>query len=265
MRLIALSDIHGNLTAFETVLNDIQRLGAYDHLWILGDVAAFGARPAECLRHVKALLDQVETDQKNGIKRGVRAIRGNTDRYLVNGSRHTVKPAEDADGLDKIRQKIERDDKSLQWSMAQLTYEDYEVLKKLGGECDLTVPDYGAVIGYHAVPGDDEGYLKFDTPDDEAIDVLLDREGRLGVGGHLHVQFDRPLANSLWRVINIGSVGMSNDKPGYAQYGVFTFEDGALSVDLRAIPYDVEAAIQDAHDMKFPALDWLTNLYRNGK
>jgi hypothetical protein len=38
-----------------------------------------------------------------------------------------------------------------------------------------------------------------------------------------------------------------------------------VQVDLRAIPYDVEAAIDDARAVQFPALDWLTNLYRNGK
>ncbi|MFN8530680.1 MAG: hypothetical protein U0670_18905 [Anaerolineae bacterium] len=81
--------------------------------------------------------------------------------------------------------------------------------------------------------------------------TLMDREGRLGIGGHIHVQMDRLLPAG-WRAINIGSVGMSFDQPGYAQYGVFTFENGDVNVDLRAIPYDLDAAIEDLRQVGFP-------------
>lgn len=262
MRLVAFSDIHGNQVAFDALRADLERIGGWDQLWVLGDIAAFGGRPAECIRGVKAFVDQAESENKKG---SVRVIRGNTDRYLINGSRHKVKPAENEEQFEKIRAKIVRDDKALQWGMAQLSFDDYDFLRKLGGECDFTIPDYGTVIGYHAIPGDDEGDLQPDTSDEEAADALLDREGRLGIGGHVHVQMDRQLTTSAWRAINIGSVGMSNDKPGYVEYGVFTFENGDVQVELRAIPYDVDAAVQDVLDSKFPNPDWLINIYRNGQ
>ena len=49
MRLVVFGDIHGNLPAFEAVLNDIQAQSP-DSLLCLGDVAADGAWPRECIQ-----------------------------------------------------------------------------------------------------------------------------------------------------------------------------------------------------------------------
>src|SRR5262245_23198826 len=100
MRLAVFSDIHGNLAAFEKALADLETLGGADRIWILGDLAAFGPRPAECIQRVKALVGDDESGPKDGLAQvsrngvqvaekrpKVRAICGNTDRYLVTGTR----------------------------------------------------------------------------------------------------------------------------------------------------------------------------------
>jgi hypothetical protein len=140
--------------------------------------------------------------------------------------------------------------------MEQLAFEDYEFLAKLPGECELRVDGYGYVIGYHGTPGNDEGFLTPDTDEEEAADALLDREGRLGIGGHIHVQMDRTLERVNWRVINVGSIGMSFDMPGKAQWGLFTFENDDVTVDLRAVPYDMEAVIADFQTVGVPDPAW---------
>ncbi len=47
MKLAVIADIHGNLTALETVLNEIDNEGDVDMVWVLGDLAAHGPQPAE--------------------------------------------------------------------------------------------------------------------------------------------------------------------------------------------------------------------------
>jgi predicted phosphodiesterase len=47
MRYLVISDIHGNLTAFQTVLKDAE--GEYDFIWCLGDVIGYGPDPNECV------------------------------------------------------------------------------------------------------------------------------------------------------------------------------------------------------------------------
>lgn len=260
MRLAVFSDIHGNLTAFEAALADYEAQGGADHIWILGDLAALGPRPVECIRRVKAMVDAVEADEAK--KGTVRAIRGNTDRYLVTGERPRQKPVEDTEGLQKLVEGLRRLNHGLEWCLDCLAFEDYEFLSKLGGECDLQAEGYGYVIGYHGTPGNDEGFLTPQTDEEEAADALLDREGSLGIGGHIHIQMNRRLERSGWRVINVGSIGLSNDMPGKAQWGLFTFENGEVTVDLRAVPYDVDAVIADLDAVGFPARDWAAGVLK---
>lgn len=253
MRLAVLSDIHGNLTALEAALADLERAGGADITWCLGDLAAFGPRPIECIRRVKALAEA--NDGKT-----FKVIGGNTDRYMVTGERFPAPPAADEAALKQTIELWKAFGANLIWAVEQLGFEDYDYLRKLIGR-ELAHTFEGChVIGYHAVPGNDESFLLPDTPEEAARDFLLDREGHLAIGGHTHRQMDRDLGS--WRAVNVGSVGTSVDNPGFAQWGLFTFENGQVSVDLRNVPYDVDAVIADLHAVGFPVPDWAASRLR---
>jgi len=49
MRYAVLSDIHGNLTAFQAVLQDIEAKGGVQCIWCLGDIVGYGPDPKECI------------------------------------------------------------------------------------------------------------------------------------------------------------------------------------------------------------------------
>lgn len=51
MRVLIISDIHANLAALETVLEDAK--GQWDSLWCLGDVIGYGPAPNECAAILK--------------------------------------------------------------------------------------------------------------------------------------------------------------------------------------------------------------------
>ncbi len=53
MRILIISDIHANLTAFETVLKDAE--GEWDYVWCLGDVVGYGPDPNECVELLRSL------------------------------------------------------------------------------------------------------------------------------------------------------------------------------------------------------------------
>lgn len=254
MRLAVLSDIHGNLIALETVLADLAAQGGADITWCLGDLAVFGSRASECIQRIKAL-----TEENEG--KTFKTIGGNTDHYLIKGTRFPMSSVKEEAEFEKFVRFIHDRDTIMNWNLSTLSWEDYEFLKKIRhGELHLSVEGYGDVIGYHAVPGNDESMLLPDTPDEEAVDYLLDREGRLGIGGHTHLQMDREIGR--WRLINVGSVGLSNDHPGYAQYGLFTFENGDVNIELRNIPYDVEAVLDDLDEAGHPVPEWIESRIR---
>lgn len=253
MRLAVLSDIHGNLTALETALADLDAQGGADVTWVLGDLAAFGPRPAECVQRIRTLETATNTEE-NKHKFGV--IGGNTDRYMVTGERMKLPSAKDADQLTAMVHNVHERDLALNWGVARLTWDDYEYLSKIRGrELALPVEGYGWVIGFHAIPGNDETIITAETSAEEANDALLDREGRLALCGHTHVQMDRDLG--AWRLINVGSVGMSFEDGAKAHYAILTFADGDVQVDLRAVPYDVAALTADFEAVGHPTPQWM--------
>ncbi len=238
MRLAVLSDIHGNILALEAVLRDLKQSGGADKTWILGDLCAFGPRPVECLQRLRELA-------------GTSVISGNTDRYVTTGERRTMQPKDEVDWQKMADTLRERED-NLLWTVSRLSYADYEYLAKLRSELALEVPDYGWVIGYHGAPGDDERGLFPDTPGDEVLDQMLDREGRLAFGAHTHVPMDRDLGR--WRVVNAGSIGMAQ-RPTHACYALVGFDNGSAQVDLRQVEYDVQATVKDMQQLAHPM--WL--------
>lgn len=52
MRSLIVSDIHGNLAAFDAVLEAAQ---GYDQVWCLGDIVGYGPDPRECIQRLRAL------------------------------------------------------------------------------------------------------------------------------------------------------------------------------------------------------------------
>ena len=277
MQLAVIADIHGNLTALDAALTDLKSVGDIDALWCLGDLAAFGPRPAECVQRVRALIDDYGKDK-------VKVIGGNTDRYLVNGDRPKGRPvrlkaersdpdkdpddlsdAEKAAELSKRTRSLITRDTVLNWNLSQLSADDYAFMAKIiGREARTNVDGYGGVIGLHAIPGDDDApNLRPDAPEEEARDALLDRSGRLALVGHTHVQFNRDLGR--WRVINPGSIGLSFTDAGHAQWALLTFDSGSLSVELRSVPYDLDAAVQDVEASDHPAPGWFVDRLRQAK
>ncbi len=244
MRIAIFSDIHGNELALLAALADLKALGAVDQYWFLGDYAAAGPRPAECIRHCLALVAEHDSET-------VRCIGGNTDRYLVHGERKRLPAAQDAGEWEERKRLIQETSANLDWTIAQLGWEEYEFLRAgIGVEIAQELPGYGWCHAYHAVPGDDEGVLSPDTPEHIALDFLLDREGSLGIGGHVHLQYDRVVGH--WRLLNPGSIGSSRDAPGQAQWALFHFQGSQLQVTLRAVPYDVSAFQQQMRQSGFP-------------
>lgn len=248
MRLAVLADIHGNLEALNAVLDDINSLAPLDMTWCLGDLAAYGPRPNECIETIQQL---VQEDEGKTFK----VIGGNTDRYLINGTRFPLPSAKDEESFKRLANNWQTRDTLLNWNVSQITWESYNYLKEIRyKELSLDVQGYGRIIGYHAVPGNDETMLMPDTPDENALDYMLDREGRLGIGGHTHIQMDRKLGS--WRLINVGSVGLSAKNPGFAEYAVLTFNGADVQVDLRQIPYSIDAVLLDMDKVNYPTKEW---------
>lgn len=250
MRLAIISDIHGNFAALQAALDDMERCGEFDQIWCLGDLAALGGGPHEC---VQALISLRQRHGKDAFK----FIGGNTDRYLVTGARIAFPPPKEEGDFPAYRDNMLSMGAIYQWNLERLAWDDFALMRdSLGRELRLDIEGYGRVIGFHAIPGDDESTaLRPDSAGEEAADALLDRGGRLALCGHTHLAMDRQVGG--WRVINPGSVGLSFGNPGFAEWAILEWQAGALTVDLRRVPYDVAATLRTWERLGYPEMDWI--------
>lgn len=201
--LAVLSDIHGNLPAFEAVIADARARGA-ERFVLCGDYAGFGPWPEECVALAESLEPLV-------------MLRGNHERWLVDGSDMPANPAVQA---------------AVAWELDRLGVDTTARLAALPAAATLD-----ATLYCHASPHSDmASFLPEPDPELEAR-LLSDVDAPRVVFGHTHLQFRRTTADGT-ELVNPGSVGLPLDGDHRAAYATVT-PDGTLS--LHRVGYDHDA------------------------
>ena len=167
MRLVILSDIHGNPIALDAVLADIKSQGKVDAYWVLGDFAALGYDPVTPLEKITALPHASFT-------------RGNTDRYVVTEDLPVPpeKALQDPTLLPEVIEAV----RSFSWTRGYLSAAGWlDWLMNVPLEVRVTLPDGTRLLGVHASPGRDDGPgLQPKHSDDQLEQRLAGCEARPG-------------------------------------------------------------------------------------
>jgi putative phosphoesterase len=236
MRLAIISDIHGNLTALEAVVADIDRQSP-DLVLHGGDLALIGPRPAE-------VIDRLRELEWPGVL-------GNTDQALFDASVQDEQERRAPGLVDWLRVLF---GSLTPWARERIGGERAGWLRALPTE---TRRD--ALLLLHAAPGDLWRAPMPDASDSELLDTYGGLDADIVVYGHIH----RPYVRSLpaVTVANSGSVGLTYDGDPRASY--LLLEDGVPSI--RRVDYDMERACDDARDAEFPLGGWLEGVLRAGR
>ena len=231
-RLAVLADIHGNRTALQAVLADLDAQGGGDQTILLGDLAVFGPDPVGVL----ALLQQREP---------IFYVRGNTDRYLVEG----VYP--DGSGGQSWQLQVLA---SFPWTADQLGEAGKEFLAGLPTQQLLEFGQEHTVLAVHGSPRSDEDNIRPNTPDLELAAMLGDLPYNLLLCGHTHLPLDRMVGQR--RLVNVGSIGLPFDGDPRASYALIDLLPGGhYRVDLRRVVYDVEAVVSELTAIGHPTAE----------
>ncbi|MEX2425374.1 MAG: metallophosphoesterase family protein [Thermomicrobiaceae bacterium] len=211
MRIAIISDSHGNLTALDTVLADIDRTGPYDAVLMGGDVAYGGPFPAECIDRIA--------------ERGLPSVRGNTDQMILDA----VAGSGDPHG---------------EWVVNQLGEDHLRFLESVTVQYTVDT-GHGTTLGLvHATPWSIyDSYLP-DSTDVDFRRMLLEAGTSVLAYGHIHLQHHRALDSG--HVIGVGSVGLPFDGDRRAMYTVVEAGAGGFNIDFRRLEYDFESAIRQA-------------------
>lgn len=244
MRLALISDIHGNLISLEAVLADIQR-AAVDDIIFLGDLATLGPQPREVVARVQAL-------------RCV-CITGNHDSFLFD--RDALHTYSDAPWFKR----------SLDWCLDQLTPADLDFIHSFQPVAAVTLdpefPRASKLLCYHGSPRSNVELILATTPKKKLKKMFHGHKAGVMAGGHTHVQLVRQYKGQF--IVNAGSVGLPfRESPvkgtprvlPWAEYAIVGWQQGTLSVDLRRVPVDLDAAKQAAFASTLPErLEWIEN------
>jgi predicted phosphodiesterase len=245
VRIALMSDMHGNCVALDSVLDDLRR-DAVDRVVCLGDAVQGGPQPAEVVARLRELACPV--------------VMGNADAWLLTGEETG------AEGPATERMKAIR-----AWSLEQLSAEDRAFIKAFVSTVEVELPGGRPLLCFHGSPGSFDDIILPTTPDDEARRLLGDSGAAVFSGGHTHWPHQRRLGDALF--VNPGSVGFAYDHnqpeenvqaDHWAEYAVLSVDDGGgrFAVELRRVPFDVEAVVQRAFDAGMPEPEAFAARYR---
>lgn len=219
MRYAILGDIHGNLSAFEAVLADIEAQGGAEEIWCLGDVVGYGPDPRGCI----ALLRQHEHV----------CVAGNHDWAAI--------------GKVDIEDFNPEAARACLWTGEQLTEDDVTYLENL--PLKLTRGDFTIV---HGSPREPTWEYVVSTASARANFGYFDTTYCLV--GHSHVPLvfeldgedchvsELPAVLALGRnrlIVNPGGVGQPRDGDPRAAYAIY--DEGQGVVYHYRVAYDIEA------------------------
>lgn len=220
MRALIVSDVHSNLEALESVVEDAHAEGGFDEIWSLGDLVGYGPDPTACI----ALLRRHE----------LRAVAGNHD--LAAFGRLSLESFNDYAAA------------AARWTAEQISAEEAEWMASL----PLRIEVEGFTM-VHGSPRDPVWEYVVSVPV-AAVSFQHFTTPRCLVG-HSHVPFlcvtgengpkflefalDDPVRLENERIIiNPGGVGQPRDGDPRASYAVYDSSDGTVA-HFRA-EYDIK-------------------------
>jgi putative phosphoesterase len=230
MRTAIVSDIHGNLTAFEAVLADLQETSP-DLILHGGDLGDNGSSPCEVLDQIRDL--------------GWHGVVGNTDEMLFDPQSLT----RFASGLPQLKSMWDAIEEMAADVRERVGEKRLAWLRALPRE---QMREHFALV--HARP-DTAWRAPMDSAADSDLESAYSPLGRpLVLYGHIHRPYVRKISGVV--VANSGSVGLPHDGDRRASY--LLLDDAEPSI--RRVEYDVGRELKALRSSGRPHAEWVARI-----
>lgn len=248
IKIALLSDIHGNTTALDAVIDDLNNQKVDDY-WIIGDVMMHGTGASDIFDKISQLNPSVW-------------VKGNwDDLFLYICSKNEIN-IDDASDVYIAKLAIDL--------MNRMTQENIDFLRNRHLHTVKTINGLTFSIS-HNLPEQNYGHDLLPTEKQENFDAIFQsNDCDVAIYGHVHHQLMR--CSELGQIIiNPGSVGypFSNRKnlrkSGYAQYAILEINSvGVLEVYFKQVVYDIEKELKLAKNLNLAYIDVYEKMLREG-
>ena len=221
MKKIAIfSDIHGNLQALESIVEDIDKY-VFDEVIYLGDIVGFGPNSKECL---DILIDS-----------NIKAVKGNHEIYQIN--EELVK-----DHLED-NEKEHRD-----WIQSQLTTEELEYINKLPMEIEELIDGKLFTFSHFFLNENKDYFESLQILGDERVfEIANKQETDYLFIGHSHEAFQ---INNSNLITCVGSSGCGIDNTTF--YTTLEISSNNVKITKKEIPFDRKAFEKEIKKNDYP-------------
>ncbi len=229
MKLLIISDIHGNKEALDAIL-----AVEHDSVICLGDLVDYGPSPHEC---IDLLIEQ-----------NIPCIMGNHDNAVAFGM-------ECGCGYEYKHLSVA----TREYTMRILSDEQVDYLRRL--PMNLGIEENGKRLYFtHGSPVSFYDYIRPDTPEATIGEFIKGVDADFIFVGHSHIPFVRRVNDVI--LINPGSVGQPRDGDVRASCAVFDTETS--QTEMIRVEYDMETAFEKI-DKNMPHSAELTSILKRGK
>lgn len=215
MRLLCVSDLHGDAEALAAVLATAERRG-YSRLVVAGDLCFPGPQPLETWRTL--------------VRHHALCVQGLADRALATLDLQGIRAPQSEHERVRLERLVEVRRELGDLVLARLA--------RLPAMERMPLPDGGELVVVHGSPADPTEPFTHEMDEDDLSALIGDDPCDVIVCGGSHVPFERQVGDV--RIINVGSVGEAVCGPG-RRHADATFLDltaGRLRVEQFVVPLD---------------------------
>ncbi len=232
MRIAVFTDIHANLPALKTIIDDIKTQNI-DRVIFLGDVIGMGPKPKECLDLI--------------IENNIDMVLGNNELYTLYGTE--IAPNLDAD--DQVH---------YSWVNEQLTDEQKDYLSKLQLIIEEEVNGKKFLFEHFPVKQNNLNeypFMDFSIiKNSEINNIASNSEYDYTFIGHEHNPFE--VKENGKYIIDLGSSGCVKDDKTY--YTILDISDD-VKINKRELTFSREDLLKDIKEKDYPIRDLLASIF----
>ncbi|MDR6919940.1 metallophosphoesterase family protein [Chryseobacterium sp. S-02] len=232
IQIAIISDIHGNIIALNTVLNDINQR-KIDKIFCLGDLVDFAPWPNEVIDLIRSL--------------GIPCILGNHDERIA--FKQEILPIAHHSETETIARY-----EAINHTKNTITVKNIEWLQSLPSNILLSFNiNYTKhkIMLVHGSINDNKEYIYEDHPNEEMLRYLRDHSVQVLVMGHTHLSYIKRIND--FTLINAGSVGRSREEDRKATYCIISMDHNKIHSEIVKLDYNVEYVADEIKKSEIPS------------